>query len=126
MQDELANAISNVRSFIQKLSKPLNLGSVVKHSNGDIGIVFGIKAPDISDDPWSYCVYWVQIEGAIATEGDDFIDSWVDADAIEEIPPQPIHRLQCPQIGGIGGDIVLENYDFIDSYQSWVEADEVE
>ena len=93
MQDELVNAISNVRSFIQKLPKTLDLGSVVKHSNGNIGIVFGIEAPEEADQPWSYCLCWVQIEGTIATEGDDLIEAWVNADEIEEIPHQPSHPL---------------------------------
>lgn len=127
MQDELANAISNVRSFIRKLPKTLDLGSVVKHSNGNIGIVFGIEAPEEADQPWSYCLRWVQIEGTIATECDGLINAWVDADDIEEIPPQPSRQLPClqwPQIGGVGGEIVLESYDFKNSCQSWVDADE--
>ena len=47
----------------------------------------------------------------------------------EEIPPQPSRQLPClqlPQVGGVGGEIVLENYDFIDSCQSWVDAGEID
>lgn len=85
MQDELANAIANVRSFLQMLPKALTLGSVVKHSNGDIGIIFGIEAPEEADQSWSYCICWVKCGNTIATENDDLIETWVDADAIEEV-----------------------------------------
>ena len=49
-------------------------------------------------------------------------DRAMEADRLEEIAPS---QLPCIQWMQIGGESATENYDFIDSCQSWVD-DEIE
>jgi hypothetical protein len=88
--EELANAIDNVKNHLSQLVPRIEIGSVVTLTDEDkIGIVMGMDAPDESDQPWVYSVYLVKVGDRIAESFDDVVGACVSGDRLAVIPPAP-------------------------------------
>lgn len=90
MQEELANAIANIRGSLKKLPLPIAQGTVVKLASSDwIGVVAGHLTAPKADCPWICVVFWARNGNEIAESSEDVEYSFHPIDELEALPDQP-------------------------------------